>query len=245
MEKRKSSCHALEKAITAQHLISTPGDTAELSSGLTFLKKTLDIFQKWIMTDIRNMERERERENDEENGSSGVSLLEVYMALQNDFIHYTQIMQPLHIQKCCFFYPILHQLWRKAKWTKISHLVKASTLVLKAEIKQFLRIVADTWENNAFIGTKGKAIIKKETGQLGRDKTWNEISRGMFPCSSWYFFLKECVYPMHINKSTYLILFFRSLTALMAYLFAQLKDNNSDTALVVNLTKWWIPSYFS
>lgn len=29
------------------------------------------------MTDIRNMERERERENDEENGSSGVSLLEV------------------------------------------------------------------------------------------------------------------------------------------------------------------------
>lgn len=57
------------------------------------------------MTDIRNMERERERENDEENGSSGVSLLEVYMALRNDFIHYTQIMQPLQIQKCFFFTP--------------------------------------------------------------------------------------------------------------------------------------------
>lgn len=45
MEKRKSSCHALEKAMTAQHLISTPGDTAELSSGLTFKKKTWTSFK--------------------------------------------------------------------------------------------------------------------------------------------------------------------------------------------------------
>jgi len=59
--------------------------------------------------------------------------------------------------------------------------------------------------------------------------------------------LKTSVYTMFINRSTATASLFKSksLTALMAYLFAQLKYNNSDMTVTVNPFKWIIPSCFS
>lgn len=123
-----------------------------------------------------------------------VSVLHIYCTLptsERPYRAYT-IYTTLTYTKDVGSYSTLHVKESKMNKQKKPSSRYGKPLVLRADIKHLLKIVADTWENIALIGTKGKATIKRSTGQLWRDEMWNEISRGKFSCTPWF--------PPHLQK---------------------------------------------